>query len=228
MKFKDGKSYWDNNEEKWVYKPKIYTDFYCSLDEWAKLGCKKAKRIFMYQARSRIAEMHGGDCSKFKLDNGIELYKVSFDRTGRRDGLSTEEYSASIIRDIIKLMTHRDANVEFYSWKGTIDHIEIAFPNSAMPNIICLIDDYNSSTNDTLIFCIDCIYKTLSNKRTKYYDTYLCRHYNDRYDIVYLKPDSEHISENYIKWRDKYMWKDIIKQTSMRKYIDRVSIDYKL
>lgn len=47
MKFKGGKSWYDTNSQEWKYQPRIYTDFYCSLKEWANLG--KGKDNFMYQ-----------------------------------------------------------------------------------------------------------------------------------------------------------------------------------
>ena len=241
MKYTGGKSYFNKVTQEWKSNPRVYTNFYCSLSEWANLG--RGKENFMYQVRSRIVDLYGypedkrTELEKWKvnrneekitLKNGLTLNKLSFDRGGRRDSLEGEKYSAWIIKEAIKLITNRDANVEFYSWKGTIDHIEISFPNTAMPNIICLIDDYCcSSTNKILIFIIDCIYKTLNNKISVWYDRYLNKYYNEDYDIIYLKPDSEHTSGEYLVWNDKTQWKDIIKLKSNRIITNHTNISYK-
>ena len=237
MKYKYGKSYFDQESQEIKYIPRIYTDFYCSLKEWHNLG--RGKQNFMYQVRSHIVDLYGymednrTELEKFKapriednitLSNGLTLNKLSFDRVGRRDSLEGEKYSAWIIKNTIKLITNRNSEVEFYSWKGNVDHIEISFPQSKMPNIICLIDENDGSTNEELIFCIDCIYKTLNNKTTEWYDRYLYKFYNENYDIVYLKNKS---SDTYYEWTYKSQWKDIIKQRANRTLTNKVSITYK-
>jgi len=241
MKYTGGKSYFNKVTQEWTNNPRVYTNFYCSLGEWATLG--RGKENFMYQLRSYIVDLYGypkdnrTPLEKFKavrdehkiiLKNGLVVNKLSFDRGGRRDSLSGEKYSAWIIKNVIKIMTDRDAEVEFYSWKGTVDHIEISFPNSTMPNIICLIDEYgSSSTNKTLIFCINCIYRTLNNKLTQYYDKYLYKYYNENYDIVYLKPDSEHSMGVYASWKGIYEWEDMIKPKANRIISQHTNISYK-
>ena len=240
MQYIGGKSYFNIVTQEWKSNPRVYTNFYCSLSEWANLG--RGKENFMYQVRSHIVDLYGypkdkrtelekwkvnrNEC-KFNAKNGMTLNKLSFDRGGRRDSLEGEKYSAWIIKETIKLITNREANVEFYSWKGTVDHIEISFPDTQMPNIICLVDEYSGSTNKTLIFIIDCIYRTLNNKTTVWYDRYLYKFYNDNYDIVYLKPDSEHATCEYQDWIGKSQWKDIIKLKSNRTYLDDTKITYK-
>ena len=68
-------------------------------------------------------------------------------------------------------MTHLDADVAFYSWKGTIDHVEITFGSyeeDYLPNIIVLFDSYaDSSTNKILIRCMDALYFTLKGMKYK-------------------------------------------------------------
>lgn len=241
MKYTGGRSYFNKVTQEWKSFPRVYTNFYCSLSEWFNLG--RGKENFMYQVRSHIVDLYGypedkrtelekckvkRDEFKFKLKNGLTLNKLSFDRGGRRDSLEGEKYSAWIISEAIKLITNRECKVEFYSWKGTIDHIEINFPGASVPNIICLIDDYCcSSTNKTLIFIIDCIYKTLGHKLTVWYDRYLYKFYNENYDIVYLKPDSEHSSGEYVGWQRKSQWKDIIKPKANRIITNKTNISYK-
>jgi len=229
MKYTGGKSWFDKSTQEWKHNPRVYTNFYCSLKEWSNLG--RGKHHFMYQLRERIAEKiffkYESEkqyyCNK---EGNVESYKLSFDRTGRRDGLYTEEYSAEIIKETIKLITNREAQVDFYSWKGTIDHIEVSFPDvKSMPNIICLIDEYSgSSTNRTLIFVIDCIYKVLGWKTIEWYDRYLEKFYNKDYDFVFLNPNNER--DIYQEWEDKTMWKDMIMKTSNRIY-NCTKISYK-
>ena len=233
MKYKGGKSWYDHESDEWKYQPRIYTDFYCSLSEWKQLG--KGKDNFMYQVRSAIVDLLGypedkrTELEKWKvnrnefkiqLSNGLVVNKLSFDRGGRRDSLEGEKYSAWIIKNAIKLITHRDAEVEFYSWKGTIDHIEISFPECMMPNIIILVDEYlESSTNRTLIDCIDAIYSTLHDKTTEWYDKKLNQYYNSDWDRIFYcsKEDS---CENYKMWKGKWMWSDVFKKKSDRQYND--------
>lgn len=211
MKYKYGKHYFDPESNKMQYIPRIYTDFYCSIDEWTNLG--RGKENFMYQLRSKIVE-DGlmGDCNDYKRSktgNGLNLYKISLNRTGRRDRLNGEIYSANIIKHVIKYITHKDANVEFYSWKGQIDHVEISFDNCEMPNIIVLIDSYSaSSTNRTLIHCIDAIYKTLKNKASFYYDVYHKQYYNNNYDKIFnYSEDCLTYNKEYYPWNDTYRMK---------------------
>lgn len=238
MKYTGGKGWFNKSTQEWKNNPRVYTNFYCSLSEWANLG--RGKENFMYQVRSRIVDLYGypedkrtelekwkvnRDECKFKTKNGLTLNKLSFDRGGRRDSLEGEKYSAWIIKEAIKLITNRDADIEFYSWKGNVDHIEISFPNTQMPNIICLIDEYsNSSTNRTLIFVIDCIYKVLGWKTIDWYDNYLYQFYNKEYDFVFLNPENE--GYEYSEWKGKSMWKEIIKKTNNRIY-SGTNISYK-
>lgn len=240
MKYKGGKSWYDKNSNEWKSQPRIYTDFYCSLSEWANLG--RGKPNFMYQVRSAIVDILGypedkrtelekikvsRDEYKFTLSNGLVVNKLSFDRGGRRDSLEGEKYSAWIIKNAIKLITHRESIVEFYSWKGTIDHIEITFPDAAMPNIIVIVDEYgDSSTNRTLIDCIDAIYDTLKAKTHECYDNYLSHYYNDNYDMVYYK-STEHISGSYFWAKGKWMWKEIIYPKNRRQYDSYGTLSYK-
>lgn len=216
MKYKYGKQYFDQVSREMKYIPRIYTDFYCSLKEWLNLG--RGKENFMYQLRSKIVE-DGlmGDCNgceRSKSENGLNLYKISFNRTGRRDGLNSEIYSANIVKNVIKYITHKDADVEFYSWKGTIDHIEISFGNCEMPNIIVLIDSYsNSSTNRTLIHCIDAIYKTLRNKASFYYEQYHKQHYNKDWDKIF-----NYSEDNLCYDKSQYQWYDTYRMKSDRRY----------
>lgn len=216
MKYTSGKSWFNKSTQEWEYKPRVYTNYYCSLKEWAKLS--RGKDIFMYQLRNAIAEkiFFRHKYNKEYYQNGT--YKLSFDRTGRRDGLSSEIYSADIIKEVIKSITNRESEVEFYSWKGNIDHVEISFPDAtAMPNIICLIDEYDSSsTNRTLIFIIDCIYKVLGWKTIDWYDKYLYQFYNKEHDFVFLNPGADKYI--YPEWVGKTGWKEIIKRKSNRQY----------
>lgn len=246
MEYKGGTSWYDYEKGHYVSKKRIYSDFYCSLDEWRNLG--RGKENFMYQLRSKLVA-HGlitkeehedvgqtylrknEDTGKFetaKLWDGTIEYKLSFDRTGRRDGLETENYSAHIIKEAIKLITRRDAEVEFFSWKGTIDHVEISFPGCEMPNIIVLIDAYcPSSTNDTLIGCIDAIYESLYNKKLKrWYEEDLAEFYNQDYDRIYTK---SLVNENkeYTEWEGKTYWKEIFKKKKYREYTHYGHISYK-
>lgn len=225
MKYKYGKQYFDQVSREIKYVPRIYTDFYCSLDEWVNLG--RGKENFMYQLRSKIVEDglmldYNNDKKYIKTKNGLTLYKLSLNRIGRRDDLNGEIYSANIIKYVIKYITHKDAEVEFYSWKGTIDHVEINFANCEMPNIIVIIDSYSaSSTNRTLIHCVDAIYKTLKNKASFYYDTYHKRYYNNDCDKIFNYSED---NENYSKW--EYPWNDTYRMKKNREY-NGVSIYYK-
>lgn len=240
MKYKGGKSWYDKNSNEWKSQPRIYTDFYCSLSEWANLG--RGKPNFMYQVRSAIVDILGypedkktelekikvsRDEYKFTLSNGLVVNKLSFDRGGRRDSLEGEKYSAWIIKNAIKLITHRESIVEFYSWKGTINHIEITFPDATMPNIIVLVDEYSvSSTNRTLIDCIDAIYDTLKAKTHECYDNYLSCYYNDNYDMVYYK-STEDATGEYLWAKGKWMWKEIIYPKNRRQYDHYGTLSYK-
>ena len=53
MKFKGGKSHYDQAKAAWIYEPRVYTDFYCSLAEWSNLG--NGKENFMYQVRNYVS-----------------------------------------------------------------------------------------------------------------------------------------------------------------------------
>lgn len=239
MKYKGGKSWYDSDSQEWKYQPRIYTDFYCSLSEWNQLG--SGKDNFMYQVRSAIVDILGypedkrtetekwkvsRDEFKIQLKNGLIVNKLSFDRGGRRDSLEGEKYSAWIVKNVINLITHRKAEVEFFSWKGTIDHIEISFPEAKMPNIIILVDEYcESSTNRTLIDCIDAIYKTLHDKTTEWYDKKLYQYYNSDWDRIFYC-STEDISKEYLDWKHLWMWNDVFKKKEDRKY-DNVTISYK-
>lgn len=246
MKFKGGKSWYDTNSQEWKYQPRIYTDFYCSLKEWANLG--KGKDNFMYQVRSAIVDILGypddkrtelekfkvsrGE-GKYKLKNGLVVNKLSFDRGGRRDSLEGEKYSAWIIKNVIKIITHREAEVEFYSWKGTIDHIEITFPKMNMPNIILLLDipGGDNSTNDILIKCIDAIYEVLNAKTTEWYDKYLYLYFNNDHDMIFFGGMiyNGYVYGEYAKWVDKWQWKDRIFPKTKRRYTGQhnINISYK-
>lgn len=229
MKFKGGKSHYDQAKAAWIYEPRVYTDFYCSLAEWSNLG--NGKENFMYQVRNYVAAKRNDlweSADWQQLKNGLKLRKISLDRTGRRDDLSGEIYSAEIIKEVILAITHKEAKVEFYSWKGNIDHVEITFENCHMPNIIVLVGDNGGSTNYTLIKCIDCIYSTLSAKLTDYYDNYLNKMYNNDYDRVYYVGAKYNSVYTYDKWKYTWRWEDTFKKKTDRVY-DRynVSIDYK-
>ena len=270
MKYTGGKSCYNKATQEWKYEPRVYTDYYCSMKEWANLG--KGKSNFMYQVRNKIAKEHpelykdkligyetkllkkhnydisdedgllGFDPTKleeydfskpiFKKPtitvNGLILRKLSFDRTGRRDSTSTEEYSATIIKEAIKLITHKDAEVDFYAWKGVVDHIEISFIGCNMPNIIILVDEYCGSTNQELIYCIDAIYDTLKAKLHNNYEKKWMKYFNNDYDIVYYK-SQEDVLDEYTEWKGLWMWNDIIFPKSQRKYVGqhKVNISYK-
>lgn len=239
MKYIGGKSCYDTDEQKWIYRPRVYTDFYCSMAEWSNLG--KGKDNFIYQVRSAIVDLFGMKASerserdengkiiytdKMKLKNGLIINRLSFDRTGRRDGLETEKYSADIIKYAIKLITHRDAEVEFFSWKGTIDHIEISFTGTVMPNIIILVDEYGiSSTNRTLKDCIDAIYDTLKIKIHENYERYYAKYFNKDYDIIYYK-SLEDANCDYSWARDLWIWKDCFFTKKNRRYNRYGSLTY--
>ena len=238
MKYKNGNSWYDETTNSFKYLPRIYTDFYCSLSEWEKLG-PNGKPNFMYQVRSAIVDILGypeimyekenddtvwATGGKFCLKNGLEVNKLSLDRHGRRDSMIGEKYSAWIIQNVIKLITHRNSEVEYYSWKGELDHIEISFPDCKMPNIILLVDENTGSTNQTLISCIDAIYKTLHDKTTEWYDKYLYKFYNSDWDrIFYVSKEDAYYK--YINWKHLYKWADLFKMKSKRIY-DGISISY--
>lgn len=217
MKYTGGKSCYDTEQRKWIYSPRIYTDFYCSISEWNNLG--KGKNNFIYQVRSAIVDLFGMKSEgKIILQNGLKVNKLSFNRTGRRDGLETEKFSADIIRYAIKLITHRDADVEFFSWKGTIDHIEISFKGTVMPNIIVIVDEYGiSSTNRTLKDCIDAIYDTLKIKIHENYERYYAKYFNMDYDIIYYK-SLESAAGNYNWAEGLWIWKDCFFAKKNRRY----------
>lgn len=230
MKYTGGRSVFDPDTQKWISVPRRYSDFYCSITEWSKLG--RGKPNFMYQVRSAIVDNWGpeDDC-KIRLDNGLWVNKLSFKRWGRDDVNETEKYDSWIIQRVIKMITHRDAEVEFFSYKGNIDHVEISFPGCEMPNIIVLVGQWaGGSTNETLIFCIDAIYKVLSIKTTDYYDRYhLSKKFNQDYDYIYYTGKGKAGWGNYYEdteWRDNWMFEDIIRKKSERYYYDHVSIGY--
>lgn len=253
MKYKNGKSWYDTTSQEWKYQPRIYTNFYCSLQEWANLG--RGKENFMYQVRSAIVDLfdiepsklpiyddkkHNGGSeiigytSKITLHNGLVLNKLSFNRCGIQDGLEGEQYSADIVKHAIKLITNRDAEVEFYSWKGTIDHIEITFPNLRMPNIILLLDipSGDNSTNDILIKCINAIYDVLNAKTTQWYDKYLHLYFNNDFDMIFyggISDSNGYHYGHYSKWANKWEWKDRIFPKTKRTYNDyaNIKISYK-
>ena len=221
---------------------RVYSNFYCSLSEWYQLG--KDKENFMYQVRSEIVNRFGLEFDKIGVDEsklwvsndttvydyddrvyapcGLALNKLSFDIHGRRDELDGEIYSAWIVERTIELITHRQSKVEFFSWKGNLDHIEISFPEREMPNIIVLTDvpGGDCSTNKALIACMDAIYHTLSCKTTVEYDKYLRMFFNDEYDYVFYKCDYFYgcNSDYYHEWHGKWKWKDCIKARELRFY----------
>ena len=230
MKYTGGKALYDPIKEEWVNNPRKYYNFYCSLTEWLNLN--RGKSNFMYQLRDKIARDGNIKTHSYYCDeNGKYLGpKLSLDRTGRRDGTETEEYSASIIKAVIKEMTNRDANVDFHSWKGNVWHVEIEFPGAEMPNIIVLLDkgDSCTSTNGILIACMDAIYKTLRNKTYFSYESRLKKYYNSDWDIIdtnYLRGDIS--GSCYYSMKDICGWDSQFKQKKNRKYDYAGVLSYK-
>lgn len=214
MKYSTIKSYYNKRTGKKELAHRVYNDFFCTIPEWTLF---KDKENFMYQLRKHI--------SKRVKDKYPDQYRadseecVSLDRTGRRDFTTTEVYSAYIIQQVIKEMTHRHAVVEFYSWKGNIDHVEITFPNSKMPNIIVLFYEYGglNSTNYTIIECMNAIYDILMTKTTEYYDNNLTSYFNTNYDIICYKSRSNDLHP-YLHWRNQWQEKERIRMTKYRTY----------
>lgn len=225
MKFTQKQKEWDKQNNKYIFYPRVYSDFYCSLVEWEKLG--RGKDSFMYQVREKIAN----DCPELCNEhcyrhNGCDCKRIpSLDRTGIRDSIDSAIYSGKIIKMVIKLITHKEAKVLFDCHKGAIKFVIISFPDYEMPNIIVIIDEYGaSSTNYTLIKCIDAIYKTLQDKLTDWYSNYLHKFYNTNYDRYFYMSREDSIGD-WTQFKGLWNWKDVFHKKDER-IKNNIIIDY--
>ena len=215
MKYTGGKSWFNKSTQEWEYMPRAYTDFYCSIKEWHNLG--RGRLNFIAQAIS---------CALDEPVDNLEMY------------FSNSKDRAKIISHIIFLITHRRPKVTDY-WEDEIkdkdyiieksDHIEIEFPGLKVPNIIILYDIFEPNRSngfyDTVIDCVDCLYKILELKTLDYYDNYLYQFFNNDYDYVFFKGDKE--SHYYDNWNGKWSWKDVIKRKDERIYDEYETLLYK-
>lgn len=202
MKFTGGKSKFDPTTGKWISSPRIYTDFHCSIDEWTKLG--NGRKYFMYQLRSFIAEKYGYKTEKRELENGLNVNRLSF----KRDDGEHSKYSADIVRLVIKEITNREPEVNFYAYEGMIDHIEVSFPGREIPNIVLLVREYGGSTNSILIECVRRIYDLLRDKTntTGWFNKENLKYFNQEYDNVCLYYGIDETTEGY-DYQDIFRWR---------------------
>lgn len=221
MKFKQTREL--DPTKKYVYYRREYTDFYCSISEWAKLG--RGKSNFIYQLRTEIAN---NNKSLTKYNNAFYYDgtpKLSLDRTGIRDSYDSAIYSGTIIKEAIKLVTHSEPNIVFDSHKGIIKFVIISFPNKEMPNIVVIINEYScSSTNYTIMKCLDAIYKTLQDKLTDYYNGYLKKYYCDDYDR-YFYVSREDMIANLTIHKRLWKWEHVFHKVTDRQE-NYITIDY--
>ena len=223
MKFTQKQKEWDNENNKYIFYPRIYSDFYCSLTEWKKLG--REKDNFMYQIREKIAKDFPELCNEQNYKYGYKQQIPSLDRTGIRDSTYSAIYSAKIIKKAIELITHKEAKVLFDCHKGAINFVIISFPDYEMPNIIVIIDEYScSSTNYTLIKCIDAIYKTLQDKLTDWYTNYLHKLYNTNYDRYFYVSREDDIGD-WKQFKGLCNWNDVFHKKNER-IENNIIIDY--
>lgn len=194
MKYTGGKSTFNNITKEWEYTPRVYTDFYCSLNEWAQFNIK-GKSNFMYQV---IQKIHSG----WWFDQ-LEDYEQS-------------DYLESTIFYAIKMITHKSAKVKCYSYHGTVINVIIEFPNCTMPNIVVLIDECGCDIIQRLpLYCIDAIYSTLHDKTTTHYDNLLYKYYNNKYDRIFYKSKKPRYGL-FLDWKNKWKWNDIFRKTEDR------------
>ena len=109
MKFTQKQKEWDNENNKYIFYPRIYSDFYCSLTEWKKLG--REKDNFMYQIREKIAKDFPELCDDYNYKGGCKQQIPSLDRTGIRDSTYSAIYSAKIIKKAIELIKENNIDL---------------------------------------------------------------------------------------------------------------------
>lgn len=204
MKYTGGKSTFNNITKEWEYTPRVYTDFYCSLNEWAQFNIK-GKLKFMYQLAQKI--------------HGRALFHTE---DYEHEDYEHENCFESIVFNAIKMITHKSAKVKCHTYYGTVIHVIIEFPNCVMPNIVVLIDEGGGNGGNggdifqrVLIYCIDAIYSTLHDKTTTHYDNLLYKYYNNKYDRIFYKSKKPRYGL-FLDWKNKWKWNDVFRKTEDR------------
>lgn len=249
MKFKIEKTWYVKDQQERCKTKKIYTDFYCSLCEWATLETVQ-KRMLIDQLLDKI---HFKFFPEFLTGWEFNFY---FDK----EEIPERKENNLYFEEVIKAITHRDVKVNVkYDWFNgpTLNHVKIVFPNTNMPNIFVLFDftDYKLYVSESssgvdgdnllveyLMICVDAIYKTLSDKTTEWYDRKLCEFYNENYDRIFynystklkqlLNEDKDYIEDNlcrkrrYQKYFNCWKWDDVFKLASLRKEENKADVKW--
>ena len=182
-----GKSWFDKSNGEWTGTPTIYTDFRCTIEEWNRLG--NGRKNFMYQVRSKVAELYGGNEFYNESEQpikGMRLRKFSLSRDcDSADPYSRSESSEYLIERSVELVTGVRPKSTYFSYKGVIVFIALEFTGKKTPNVVCVCDDRDSctSTNGTLIFVLKSVYDTLEMKTHNGIGE---RYLNSDYDIIFF------------------------------------------
>lgn len=183
MKYTGGKSRRDPVTGEWISNPRVYTDFHCSLKEWKNLN--RGKKNLVNQAMKSLVYQQVIKNPIYSTDINGKFY-LFFDKDIDGD-YSKSDYSSSIIKEVIKLVTGLSCNVEFYSWKQSVDHIEIEVigGEKRLPNIVVLFDIFELSEEETIIKCLDAVYSTLNCLKYNSFNVYYRPYFNNNYDFIF-------------------------------------------
>lgn len=225
MKFSGGISQYEASTGKWIYSPRNYTDFHCTLKEWKNLN--RGQINFINQLLCEIWY----DESLNKEDfNFIHPYKEE-DKTPYPFFSEIPEKDGNIISYCIQRVTGLKTKcyVNFYDsdmYGGILDNVIIEFDNydkNILPNIIVLIDDdvyVKKEIQGVIKMILDAVYQTIKNFEYESFNKYYKPYYNNNYDLIFNKV------ENVSSYSDMFRFPDIFRPKKTRKITSRRQIEW--
>ncbi len=214
MEFTGGKSRRDPVTGEWIYSPRIYTDFYCTLKEWKNLN--RGQINFINQLLCEIWSDESLNKEDFNFIHPIEEDKIPypvFSEIPEEDG--------NIISYCIQRVTGLKSKcyVNFYgseSSQGSIDNVIVEFYNydkNILPNIVILIDDYNPEPEpDVIKMTLDAVYQAVKNFKYESFNKYYKPYYNNNYDLII-----NNVKDKTSIYYNTYHFPDIFRPKNSRK-----------
>ena len=232
MKFSGGISQYEASTGKWIYSPRNYTDFHCTLKEWKNLN--RGKTNLINQLLQYLAQQDFLECENklireettgkfiFVPNKGYLKYDIDID-----GDFSLSENFSNIIKYVIKYVTGLSCTASLYSWKTYVDHIviEFSYTENKLPNIVILIDrgfceTANLEPIGIIITCLEAVYQTIKDLNYEKFDKYLKQYYNNNYDRIF------NYSHKYSDYYGLYQWPDFYRLKEKRKQEYRADIKY--
>lgn len=186
MKFYGGISQYEASTGKWIYSPRVYTDFHCTLKEWKNLN--RGQLNFINQLLQEIWYDESVNKDDFQFIQPLEEDKIPFPVF-----IDNPVIDGNIISYCIQRVTGLKSKcyVNTYyseSSQGSIDNVIVEFDNydkNILPNIVILIDDYNPEPEtDVIKMTLDAVYQAVKNFKYESFNKYYKPYYNNNYDLI--------------------------------------------